>query len=103
MGAYTLTKDVEGTVIANNGTLDTIHFTKAPVEPGGWFTLVDDSTGDDVTLYNIQTASMPFPTNTDIMVNGGIPFINLTLRSISSDSQFDITCNGETPFTLSKE
>lgn len=91
-----ITKAEEGTTVANNGVLQTIHFTTPPPESGGWFTLVDDSSGTDVTLYNMQTGSMPFPSGTDIMVNGGIPFVNLTVRSVCG-GEFDVTFEDQTP------
>jgi hypothetical protein len=93
MTAYSITKAEEGTTIANNGVLNTIHFKTPPSIPGDWFTLVDDSSGSDRVLFNMQTSSMPFSSGTDIMTGGGIPFVNLTVRSISFGSQFDVDCS----------
>ena len=90
MTAYTITKADEGTSIATNGTLQSIIFTNPPAIPGDWFTLVDNSTGFDVQLYNMQTSSMPFPLGMNLIGGTGIPFTNLTVQSISVGSQVAI-------------
>ena len=99
MTVISVTKAQEGTTVANNGTLDTIHFVTPPTETE-WFTLVDDSSGTDIVLWNMQTLNMPYPTGSDIAVGAGIPFINLTLRSISIGSQFDLTVDTVAPPVL---
>jgi hypothetical protein len=83
-----------GTTIATSGTLTSVTLVSPPrASDDHYFTLTDtDATGTEVTLFNIQTGSQPFPTGTVFPLYDH-PFSNLVLSSISPDSKFVISTN----------
>jgi len=87
--SITVTKDNVDQVLASNGILTGIFFVSPPAM-ADWFTLVSIDDGIETVIYNIQTSSMPLPTNTYILSNASIPYGDLILRSISLGSEFNL-------------
>jgi hypothetical protein len=86
-----ITENSLGTTIANNGTLNGIILTSIPhgYHTKG-FELVDDSSGSDITLFNIYIPTSSVSINSVLMGNAGIPYTNLTVRNIAAGTELDI-------------
>ena len=83
-----------GTTIANNGQLNSITLTGIPSQyQTGGFTLVDDSTPDEVTLFHIFIPTSYISVNSVLMSNANISFVNLTVKNIADGSTFNVGVN----------